>query len=115
MQQGLSQEAADQQPQWSFNQAAMLTSFKDAGEHLGLSWLTETLYVLRHGGVSRDISLKTRSLQEVQRRGNWAHPGSLKHYEKHGRLQWIMKKMGKNNLSLGDSWLRRCKDVYLGS
>ena len=37
---------------------------------LNMEWLTETLYVLRHGGASKDVNAKRRPLQEIQR---WGH------------------------------------------
>ena len=44
------------------------------------------LYRLRHGGASRDFSHNMRSLQEVQSRGRWWSPNSVRRYQKGGRL-----------------------------
>ncbi|CAE7231430.1 gag-pro-pol [Symbiodinium sp. CCMP2456] len=43
-------------------------------------------YRLRHGGPSRDIALRLRTLAEVQKRGRWKSFASVRRYEKGGRL-----------------------------
>eukprot|EP00930_Biecheleria_cincta_P053049 TRINITY_DN38396_c0_g1_i1.p2 TRINITY_DN38396_c0_g1~~TRINITY_DN38396_c0_g1_i1.p2 ORF type:complete len:477 (+),score=104.97 TRINITY_DN38396_c0_g1_i1:122-1552(+) len=110
---GMSTQEAMLQRLWSFSQAEVLASFQQAGRALGIEFVTKTLYVLRHGGVSRDIGLKLRSLPEAQRTGNWAVPSSLKHYEKHGRLQWFLHRIGRNVRAQGEDFLRSCKRVFL--
>ena len=78
---GMGESEAKAQRLWSFSQAAVLKSFQHAGRALEMEFLTKSLYVLRHSGVSRDVALKLRSLPEAQRRGNWAVASSLRNYE----------------------------------
>ncbi|CAE7388291.1 unnamed protein product [Symbiodinium sp. CCMP2592] len=42
-------------------------------------------YRLRHGGPSRDIAMKWRTLADVQKRGRWKSFNSVRRYEKGGR------------------------------
>jgi len=103
---------AEEMPLWSFKAEEVLKEFQKVGKETGLDWLCETTYVLRHGGASRDVALKIRSLVEVQRRGRWASAQGLKHYEKHGRLQWICHKAGEANVEEGRSWLKSCSTLF---
>ena len=45
-----------------------------------------TPHVARHSAPSHDVLVGSRSLAMVQKRGRWAHPKSVKRYEKSGRL-----------------------------
>ncbi|CAK0875914.1 unnamed protein product [Prorocentrum cordatum] len=45
-----------------------------------------TPHVARHSAPSHDVLTGARSLSMVQKRGRWAHPKSVKRYEKSGRL-----------------------------
>lgn len=92
---GLSKQEIKRSPLWAFTQEKTLKCFKNSLENLNLTWLGDTLSVLRHGGASRDVARKLRPLLEVQRRGCWAHLDSVKHYEKHGRLQTLLHRMGR--------------------
>jgi integrase len=47
-------------------------------------------YRLRHGGASQDFALGRRTLAEVQRRGRWRSFGSVRRYEKGGRLSQLL-------------------------
>ncbi len=93
--QGLTKEEVDASPLWTFKSATVLAQFREAADRLGVRWLTNTLYVLRHGGASRDVLMRLRPLEEVTRRGRWAQLSSIKHYEKHGRTQWILHRVGQ--------------------
>ena len=67
-----------------FNQALVSES---------LGPLCATPYGLRHGGASRDRATRSRSLADIQRRGNWRCPTSMKRYEKSGRLGLQLQKL----------------------
>eukprot|EP00974_Lingulodinium_polyedra_P079346 7685044-Lingulodinium_polyedra.AAC.1 len=71
-----------------------------AAESLGLLWLFPSLYVVRHGGASRDAAGKLRDLTAIQKRGRWASLASIRHYERHARVQWILHRMGPTALAL---------------
>ena len=72
---------------WDFSQRELLQVARAAAVQLNVGWLLPALYVMRHGGASRDIAFRLRSLEQVMRRGRWALLTSLKLYEKHARLQ----------------------------
>lgn len=59
----------------------------------------ENTYVMRHAGASRDILHRSRTLPEVQDRGGWAHPASVKQYEQHAEVQRVLHKMGTSALA----------------
>eukprot|EP00438_Fugacium_kawagutii_P017670 Skav211267 [mRNA] locus=scaffold2429:526:2325:+ [translate_table: standard] len=53
---------------------------------VGLERNHAVLYQLRHSGPSYDRSTKSRSLQDVKKRGRWATDSSVKRYEAHAKL-----------------------------
>ena len=110
---GYTREQALIQPLWSFTQRHLLKQMKAALSDLQLSWMGQTLYLLRHGGASRDVALSLRSLPDVMRRGRWAHIESVRHYEKHGRLQSILQRMGASRVAQAHAFRRRLASVLL--
>ncbi|OLP86116.1 Gag-Pro-Pol polyprotein [Symbiodinium microadriaticum] len=52
-------------------------------------------YRLRHGGPSRDVLMKHRTLQEVQKRGRWKSFNSVRRYEKGGRVTQQLQALPK--------------------
>ena len=48
-----------------------------------------SLYRLRHGGASEDVSRRHRRLDQVKKRGRWHTDASLRRYEKDIRLQAV--------------------------
>ena len=89
------------QPLWPFDQTRALDVFRSAADRLGLPWLAETLYALRHGGASRDVNLGLRPMQEILKRGRWAGINSIRHYDRHARLQWILRQIGTATVARG--------------
>ena len=80
---------------WDFTTAEVLEEFQHGLKYFNLGGLAQpTLYLLRHGGASRDVALGTRALPDVQRRGRWAHVDSVRHYKKQGRLPSLVHQMG---------------------
>ena len=61
-------------------------AFRKGIAALGLEALRITPHCLRHGGPSHDAWLGVRSLDEIQKRGQWSCKKSVRRYEKHGRL-----------------------------
>ena len=86
---------------WRKSQAHFLKKFREVAEELRVGWLCTTLYVLRHGGASKDLALARRSFEEIGRRGRWAHISSVRHYERHGRQQWLVNKVDKGVVARG--------------
>ena len=69
-----------------------MKTYRRVCKQLNVLWINDTLCGLRHGGASRDVLLKTRTLETVMRRGRWVLLDSVRHYEGHGRVQWILNK-----------------------
>ena len=64
--------------------------------------MCQTPYQNRHGGPSRDIQMKLRCLAEVQKRGHWKSPASLRNYEKAGRLHKIVARVARWIMEFGE-------------
>ena len=62
--------------------------FDQAQEALGLvkPLKRQTLHVLRHSGATADTWHRRRTIDEVQKRGRWKSPASVRRYEKSGRV-----------------------------
>ena len=72
---------------FSFDYPTWARAYRRAGLELGLEVLgPPTLYGLRHAGASLDYALGRRTMLEIQHRGNWAAPNSMRRYQKAGRL-----------------------------
>ena len=91
----------DEEPMWPFAYQCLREHLLEAVRSLNLMWLIDSPYAFRHAGASRDVLMKLREMNGVQRRGRWAALSSLKHYEKHGRVQWLMHKLGSALLAQG--------------
>ena len=50
---------------------------------------------LRHGGASADVATKTRTLDEVQKRGAWRSQASVARYAKPARLNQQLNALPK--------------------
>ena len=66
--------------------------------------LRVTPHQLRHSGPSNDRFGKTRSLEEIRRRGTWKNPKSVEIYEKHASLLQSVK-------SLTPGMQKQCLDL----
>ena len=78
---------------WPISYQMLLREFKTSVEAIGAGCLRPCLHSLRHGGASTDRCLNARTLLEVQQRGAWRAFGSVRRYEKHGRLLSEMRKL----------------------
>ncbi|CAK0820381.1 unnamed protein product, partial [Prorocentrum cordatum] len=78
-------------PLWDFDYNLLQRRFGQALAAVGASCLAGTLYSLRHGGASHDRLTASRTLMEVQQRGNWRAFNSVRRYDKHGRvaIEWM--------------------------
>ena len=70
-------------------------------EHLGA-----TLYANRHGGASEDYLRSRRTLAEIQSRGRWRSPASVRRYTKAAKLMAELNKVGPMVISLGEHLLK---------
>ena len=52
-----------------------------------------TLHTLRHGGASHDSLYRHRTSAEVQERGDWADPRSVKRYKNPGRFEQLIAQL----------------------
>ena len=76
---------------FNFTYVDLLAAVREAASALGAAALRVTPHCFRHGGASHDRAVRARTLPEIQRRGMWASPNSVRRYDKHGRigLQWM--------------------------
>ena len=87
---------------FAFRAKDFLTAWTSAVAHLGLGDMCQTPYQNRHGGPSRDIQLNLRCLAEVQKRGHWKAPSSLRNYKKAGRLHKIVARVPRWIMEYGE-------------
>ena len=102
-------------PLFGVGQNRALKLLRQYAEPLGLKMFFETLYQLRHGGVTRDAGLKLREAPEIWRRGNWAQVSSVKHYEKQGRLASAKQMIRRDLLARSGEAQRRVWSRLLSS
>ncbi|CAK0817142.1 unnamed protein product [Prorocentrum cordatum] len=67
--------------------------FREIASRLQLQALDPTLYAPRRGGASWDLLEGRRTLEQTQRHGRWASPGSMKRYAKEAYLQDAMTRV----------------------
>ena len=53
---------------------------------VGAACLSPVLHSLRHGGLSTDVAMGARSLEEVMKRGRWQSMRSVARYARGGRV-----------------------------
>lgn len=91
-------------------------SFLRGAAAAGVIGLSPTLYGLRHGGASHDRAANERDLLAVQGRGHWRSTGTLRRYEKSGRLlieldrlpSAVLLRLQRLEKQGPDSFERRC-------
>ena len=104
---GISAEGDDGSlPLFGLRPGRFLEEWRSAVSFLTCDSLAHTPYQNRHGGPSRDIQLRRRSLLEVQRRGHWQSATSLRNYEKAARLHRLINQVPQWVQDLGDSFRR---------
>ena len=79
-----------QESLWDFTIVKLREQFAAVSATLALDPLGPQLYSLRHGGASRDLLEKRRSLEEVQRHGRWTSASCMRRYCKETLLQDAM-------------------------
>ena len=84
---------------FEFSYAAFNREFRRAGEAAGLGALgPPTLHQLRHGGASTDAASGKKGLPEIQAKGRWSDPRSVRRYAKGGRVTqqlWLLTPGGR--------------------
>ncbi len=79
---------------------------KKAVEACGLSKLNITPHSARHGGASTATYFKLLKIKEIQRRGRWLAPKSVRRCEKSGKLTRQVALMEKADFRQGEQLLR---------
>lgn len=51
------------------------------------------VHQLRHGGASHDFATRSRTLEEVRRRGRWRSWASVRRYEKEPRVAQMLHRL----------------------
>ena len=98
-------------PLWSFRAQEFSNAWKAVVDHLKLVSLCSTPYQCRHGGPSRDIQMKLRSMEEVQKRGHCNAQSSFRSYEKTGRLHKVVAAVPEAIMRYGEE----CRLAFAGA
>ncbi len=73
------------------------------------------LHSARHGGASTAAFKQLLSIKEVQKRGRWLAPKSVRRYEKSGKLTRQMALMPKAFVRSGEALLKGKLELHHGS
>ena len=98
---------------WGFTPGEYLRTWRAAAGALTVDWVAESPYQCRHAGPSRDRLMHLRSLAEVKKRGRWAADGSVRNYEKAGRVQEVLSKIDNKIVKYGASVRRSWHRCFL--
>jgi len=79
---------------WSHDYPQLAEAFRVAAKAVGVASVGPSLYWLRHGGPSHDYALGLRDLQAIQLRGGWRSFSSVQRYQKSGRLNVTLSRLG---------------------
>ena len=82
---------------------------KLALEKVGAAALHPTAYSMRHGGPSWDFMTKSRTLEEIQRRGRWRVAASVARYQKSAKMLQGMHKVAPAARSHAECVARRLR------
>ena len=104
----------DEENFWDADYKVYAEKFKLCAEYVEVSRLVPRPYSVRHGGASHDASEKRRQLLDIQRRGGWKHLDNLLRYEKRGRIQKSMDRLGGDTLAWCASSRRQLGRLVLG-
>lgn len=74
----------------------MLDDWNDALAELHIPKKQMVWYQLRHGGASADLLERRRSVPEIQARGRWMRPESMRRYAKSGQIQKVLNALPKD-------------------
>ena len=96
---------------FGFDYPEYLKIFKESAKDVGLDIVP---YQARHSGPSVDIAAGNRTLQEVQKRGNWASKQSVLRYEKAGRLAATWRKLNDQQQVCFKMAERHIAEIILG-
>lgn len=88
-------------------QLAQLEAVRDAAAELNLQALKICPHMCRHGGPLTDVLGKHVLLTEVQARGRWSAPQSVRRYEKHAKLLRVIAKTPMQVMIEGAYWQQR--------
>ena len=102
-------------PLFEGTQAEFAAVFRHTAAQIGLGDLGMiTPYQLRHAGAFWEYASSLRSLAEVQRRGRWRSPMSVRRYEKGGRLAEQLRKLPPHLRALAVACANSIADVPSG-
>ena len=78
----------------------MLGQFYKTMDGIGCDELEASPHCLRHGGASEDYAERSRSLDQIQKRGQWRSAASVQRYSKPGRIGLQLQKLDPVALEL---------------
>lgn len=98
---------------WDFTAASFLKKWRQAVEIMQIADVAHSPYQNRHGGASRDLMMKLRSLPAIQRKGRWASDASARIYGKPGRLQQLVNQYSRRLEAFGEDVRKNFQAYYL--
>jgi len=104
-------ENKEDQPLWGFSAQKFLQKWRACVQILEVQDVAHSPYQNRHGGASRDMLLKLRSVQAINQRGRWATDVSARIYSKPGKFQQIINQCSHRLEQFGED-VRRNFEVY---
>ena len=100
---------------WSFDRAGLSAAFAQAACLAAVDHLEPQLYSLRHGGASADALRRTRSIEEIKKRGRWTSDASVRRYEKAALAMREERRAGEEALAYGSLIESRLGEVLMGT
>lgn len=96
-------KANPSEPLFKFPMEEGVKAFQRAVETLQYSQASiSCVYQIRHGSASTDVLQKLRTLEQVQKRGRWVTPKSVRRYTNGGRISQVFQELSeqeRNNAS----------------
>ena len=93
----------------------MRDSFTMAATAAGLGRIHPVLYMGRHSGASLDRLTAELTLLEVQRRGRWRSPASVRRYDKHALIQAVTDMLSAEQLLSCDRAAAKLPAMHVAS
>ena len=97
---------------WPFTHAELSIVFRSCLAATGLGHLRTSLYAIRHGGASESLLRRTRSIEDIQRRGRWRARSSLQRYTKEAKLLIELHKVDLKCLAHGAFVERKLEQFF---
>jgi integrase len=99
---------------FKFQYRHLLEQFRTTMDIIGCDELGATPHCLRHGGASEDYASRARSLNQIQKRGQWKSAASVQRYSKPGRIGLQLQKLENEALQLVECLSHNAERFFRG-